>query len=161
CLRSSGRDVILGERTRPRFAALRGADSGEITPMRNIPVILAALAMTASARADTPATSLRGAIDKTLRRVEQGSANYIKNRQCFSCHHQAMSILTMTAAQKRGFTVAPAKLRRQVDFTLDTFRPKIEQIRKGQGIPGGNTMAAYALFTLEAAGHPPDETTAA
>src|SRR5262249_34283715 len=44
--------------------------------------------------------------------------------------------------------------------TIERFK-KQEQIVKGQGIGGANTTVAYALFTLEAAGHAPDETTAA
>jgi N-acyl-D-amino-acid deacylase len=111
--------------------------------------------LSATVRADVPAK----VIETSLRRIEQGAGNYIKNRQCFSCHHQAMSILSMTSAQRRGFAIEPAKLKQQVEFTLNTFRPKHQQIVKGQGIPGGNTMAAYALCTLEAAGHPADETT--
>jgi N-acyl-D-amino-acid deacylase len=72
-----------------------------------------------------------------------------------------MSMLSLTSARRRGFTVEPAKVRQQVEFTINTFQPKKDQIVKGQGIPGGSTMAAYALFALEACDHPADETTAA
>jgi squalene cyclase len=72
-----------------------------------------------------------------------------------------MSILTMTAARRHGFQVEPAKLHEQIEFTLNTFRPKKDQIVKGQGVPGGNTMVVYALIALEAGAHPADETTAA
>lgn len=120
----------------------------------------AILAACASAGADE-APALRPAIDKGLRRLEQGSANYIKNRKCFSCHHQAVTILSMTAAGKRGLTVDAVKLRQQVDFTLDTFRPRLDRVAEGKAVPGASTMSAYALFTLEVAGHPADETTAA
>ncbi|HEV3202897.1 MAG TPA: prenyltransferase/squalene oxidase repeat-containing protein [Gemmataceae bacterium] len=109
--------------------------------------------------AEVPNDAIRAAIEKSLPRIEQGAANYIKNRQCFSCHHQAMAMLSLSSAQERGFTVESVKIKQQTEFTLDTFRPKKEQILKGAGVPGGNTMAAYALFALEAVGHAPDETT--
>ncbi len=59
-------------------------------------------------------------------------------------------VLVMTSAQRRGLIVDNEKLRTQIEFTLATFQPNHERIRKGQAIPGGNTMAAYALVTLEA-----------
>jgi N-acyl-D-amino-acid deacylase len=113
-----------------------------------------------------PTTSLaddpqRAAIEKGLRRLEQGAANYVEKRTCFSCHHQAMSVFSMAAAQRQGFVVEPARLKRQIEFTLNSFRPKLHTIRKGEGVAGGNTTAAYALATLEAGGHPADEVTTA
>lgn len=125
--------------------------------------LLLCLALTACAfpaRAATPEET-RAAIDKGLRRIEQGSASYIKNRQCFSCHHQAVAIHAFASARARGFDVAPEKLRQQVDFTLDTFKQKRERVAKGEAVPGGNTMSAYALFALEGAGHPADDVTTA
>jgi hypothetical protein len=119
---------------------------------------LAALLLVPPVRAED---NVKPAIDKGLRRIEQGAANYVKNRQCFSCHHQAVTIAVFASAKRRGFEVDPAKVRQQVDFTLDTFRQKRERVADGLGVPGGNTMTAYALFALEAGGHPADEVTAA
>jgi N-acyl-D-amino-acid deacylase len=123
--------------------------------------ILILLLSASVAQAETPPEPVRAAVEKGLRRLEQGAASYVKNRQCFSCHHQATTILALSSARKRGFEVEPEKLQQQVDFTRKTFEAKREQVAKGQAVPGGNTMSAYALFTLEAAGHPADETTAA
>lgn len=129
--------------------------------MKRTTLALLLLTMAAPARADAPTDAVRAAVEKGLRRLEQGAASYVKNRQCFSCHHQATTILALTAAKKRSFEIEPAKLRQQVDFTLKTFDHKREQVARGLAVPGGNTMSAYALFALEAAEHPADETTAA
>jgi N-acyl-D-amino-acid deacylase len=129
--------------------------------MKRFSVALLGLMLATAARAEAPPDPVRAAIDKGLRRIEQGAASYVKNRQCFSCHHQATSMLSLTAARRHGFAVEPARVSQQLEFTLNTFRPKKEQILKGQGIPGGSTMAAYALFAMEACGHTSDETTAA
>jgi N-acyl-D-amino-acid deacylase len=128
--------------------------------MRNSFLALIPLLLAPVVRADEPADPTKAAIQKSLRRIEQGAANYTKNRDCFSCHHQAMSMLSLSSARRRGFAVEPAKVRQQVEFTLHTFGPKKDQVVKGQGIPGGSTMAAYALFALEACDHSADETTA-
>lgn len=128
--------------------------------MKKLLISLALLLTAAPARAETP-DAIRAAIDKGLRRIEQGSASYIKNRQCFSCHHQAVTIHVFASARARGFELAPEKLRQQVDFTIQTFKQKRERIAKGEAVPGGNTMSAYALFALEGVAYEPDETTAA
>lgn len=112
-------------------------------------------------RAETPPESVKAAVEKGLRRLEAGAGSYIKNRQCFSCHHQAMTILALTSAKKRGFDIDPAKLQQQVDFTVNTFKHKREQVAEGKAVPGGNTMSVYALTALQAADYPADETTSA
>src|SRR5262245_46323083 len=125
--------------------------------MRTLSIGLVLLLLPAGARAEAAPDPVRKAIDKGLRRLEKGSARYITHRQCFSCHHQTLTILALTSARRRGFTVAEATLPQQMDFTLDTFRTKLDRVSKGQAVPGGNTMTAYALFTLEAGGHRADQ----
>src|SRR4051812_7574655 len=136
-------------------------DGMKASLMRVLLLSLGLLITTTAARADAPADAVRAAVTKGLRRIEQGSANYTTKRTCFSCHHQAPALLTFPAARQRGFTVDPARLQHQVEFTLATFRPKLDAVRQGKAVPGASTMTAYALYALEAAGHPADETTAA
>jgi N-acyl-D-amino-acid deacylase len=110
-----------------------------------------------SVRADSPA-SIKSAVEKALVRIEQGATNYTKQRQCFSCHHQALPIMGMSSAQKRGFPVSGETIKKQIDFSLKTFRKK-ELVEKGQGIGGSNTTVLYALTTLAAVDYPPDDIT--
>ncbi len=124
-------------------------------------VLLAAFLLPSGVSAADTSDPVRAAIDKGLRRIEKGAASYITKRSCFSCHHQALAMLSLSSAQRRGFTIDPAVLRGQVDFTVKSFHKKKDRIVKGQGIEGASTMAVYALFALEGAGHPADDTTAA
>jgi hypothetical protein len=133
----------------------------KIKRMTSSLLVLLVLIFAPAARGEAPAEPVKAAVEKGLRRIEQGASSYIKNRQCFSCHHQAVTIHVLAAARARGFAVEPAKLRQQMDFTLDTFKQKRERVAKGEAVPGGNTMAAYALFALEGGGHEADATTAA
>jgi N-acyl-D-amino-acid deacylase len=110
-----------------------------------------------SVRADEK--SVRAAIEVGLKRIDQGAANYVKNTSCYSCHHQAHAVPILVGAKARGFAVNEKRLPEQLAFTLESFRPFKEQILKGRGIPGGNTMAAYALLTLEQGGHRRDDVT--
>jgi len=105
------------------------------------------------------AEDVLAAVEKGLRRLEKGAANYVQRRQCFSCHHQATAISALTSAKARGFKIDKARLPEQIAFTLKVYPPKKAEILKGRGVPGGNTEAAYALFALDRAGHKSDETT--
>jgi N-acyl-D-amino-acid deacylase len=127
-----------------------------------IVLVAAALAfLPPSLRADGKTDPARAAIEKGLRRIEQGAASYIKHRKCFSCHHQAMSILSLSSARRRGFEVDKPRIRQQVEFTLAHFSAKKDKVAKGEAVEGASAMAVYALFALDAAGHPADKTTAA
>ncbi len=118
---------------------------------------LLALLSVVTARADEP-PRLEAAITRGLARIERGSLNYTANRACFSCHHQ-MALPVLALAKQKGFAVSEGNLFIQQEFTRETFRPKLDRIRQGQGVGGANATAAYALFVLEAAGQEPDETT--
>jgi gluconolactonase len=107
-----------------------------------------------------PKDLAKAAIDNGLRRIEKGASNYVKNAKCFSCHHQALAIMSLSSAQRRDFHIDQAVLKGQIDFTVKSFQAKKEKISKGQGIEGASTMAVYALLALETAQYPADETTA-
>jgi bacterioferritin-associated ferredoxin len=108
-----------------------------------------------------PSADLQPAIEKGIKRLEEAAANYPKHRDCFSCHHQALPIMALSRAKEKGFRVDEALVEKQVKFTLDTFRPKLKEVSEGKGVGGSNTTCAYALRTLEAAGHASDEVTSA
>jgi N-acyl-D-amino-acid deacylase len=127
--------------------------------MATLPFLFACLTFADTIPNEAYPDSARRAIERALPRIEQGAATYPTHRTCFSCHHQATAILCLTSAQARGFPIAPEKIKKQLDFTLDSFKPDREKIVKGQGVPGGNTQTAYALFALDAARQPADETT--
>ncbi len=128
--------------------------------MRMTCIVLATVALAAPIQAESP-DPIRTAVEKGLRRLEQGAANYTKNRQCFSCHHQAVPMAAFESARRHGFSVNEEEIRHQIEFTLDTFRPQREKIAKGQAVGGTTTSAGYALFTLEMGGSPPDDVSSA
>jgi N-acyl-D-amino-acid deacylase len=122
--------------------------------------VLALVILTPSVCADGPPEAVKAAIEKGLRRLEQGAANYPKHRQCFSCHHQAISVFSMTAARQRGFPVDDELLAKVIDFSLRSFRNEA-RIARGQGVGGDSVSVVYALHTFAAVERPYDDTTAA
>ena len=124
---------------------------------------LAAMLLAATlAPADVPAEpareAIRSAVEKGLRRVEQGAANYPKHRNCFSCHHQALPVMALSSARLRGFKVSDEQIKPHIDFSLKSFT-KHEAMIKGQSIGGANTTVAYALATLLCVDYTPDAST--
>lgn len=129
--------------------------------MQRIIAILAALVLIAPVWADARQDpAVKAAVVKSLKRIEKGLTNYPKQRQCFSCHHQAMGVIAMAAARKRGFAVDDKLIQDQIDFSLKTFRNK-STIAKGRGVGGDSTSVVYVLHMLAAVERPYDDTTAA
>ncbi len=123
-------------------------------------IVVAAAAILGANEAAPPNDEIRAAVEKGLRRIEQGSSNYPKHRNCFSCHHQALPTMALTSAMKRGFAVEGERVKKVIDFSLSSFAKK-ENIAKGQGIGGANTTVLYALAMFDAASYAPDDTTKA
>ena len=115
--------------------------------MKRVCVVLALLTA-APARGDAPRPAeVKAAVEKGLRRIQQGAASYPKHRNCFSCHHQAMSMFSLDSAARRGLAIDADRRADLVGFTLRSFAKK-ETIAKGQGIGGANTTAGYALAAV-------------
>src|SRR5262245_36662561 len=104
--------------------------------MKASAALLAALVCVSGVHADAPeAVAVKTAIEKAIKRIEAGLTSYPSHRKCFSCHHQAVGVMSLTAAKERGFTVDAALIKNAVDFSLKTFRNKTA-IAKGQGVGG-------------------------
>lgn len=119
-------------------------------------------AATAPIEAPRPgAPDLRSAIRVSLSLIEASAAEYRSQRQCFSCHHQALPVLTLVEARDRGFAIDEANLAAQLEHTAAHLERGHEGYAEGRGQGGQVDTAGWALWTLEAGERVPDETTAA
>jgi len=105
--------------------------------------------------------AVKAAVRRAIPLLEKSSAQYIEAKTCFSCHHQALPLLALTAAQANGFDVDAKNLKAQAKYTWDAINGAKKQYEQGRGQGGQIATASYALFTLEIAGWKPDESTAA
>ena len=108
----------------------------------------------------TPAR-IRAAVAKALPPLQKSLVVYAEKRDCFSCHNQAVPLVALEIARSRGLAIDDDAFQGAVALTLADLESALGHYRKGRGQPGGVTRAAYALWTLEAGGHPADEITAA
>ncbi len=67
-----------------------------------IVLILFLLAPTASAQS---VPEVRTAVTRALPILERSAAEFVAKRACFSCHHNALAILTLQLARDRGFAI--------------------------------------------------------
>ena len=92
------------------------------------------------------------AVSRSLELLQQTAATYTDQRDCFSCHHQALPSMAISLAASRGFIVDRSKVAWQSEFTATFFLQRDEQLEKGSGVPGGPYTAAYAALQLAADG---------
>jgi len=104
---------------------------------------------------------VRDAVEKSLLLLERASAGSAEKRPCFTCHSQAHPVLAITAARDHGFKIDKANLRRQLDHTAAFLSRGKENYVAGKGQGGRIDTAGYALWTLQAGKHKPDDVTAA
>jgi hypothetical protein len=125
---------------------------------------LASLLLVQPVPAASPApgqAEIKGAATRALALLEKSTAEYLRHRSCFSCHHQALPVLALAEARKRGLAVDEKNWKAQLQHTLKHLQRGRESYRKGRGQGGRADTAGYALWTLEAGEHQPDKTTGA
>lgn len=108
-----------------------------------------------------PTPTIAQAVARSLPVVQKAAANYPKNRDCFSCHHQTLPMLAMVEARSRGDAINTDLLREQAEFTRDTFIGRHDALREGTGVGGRAMTVAYALWALDLADYTADATTEA
>lgn len=104
---------------------------------------------------------IRSAITRAIPLLDKGSAGSAEHRTCFTCHNQALPVMALSEAKKRGFPVDEKNLVRQLKHTFDHLERGRKNYLEGKGQGGRVITAGYALWALEAGDHKPDETTAA
>lgn len=103
----------------------------------------------------------RIAVQRAIPLIEKSAAIYTQERTCFSCHHQALTMMTLSHAKLAGLSVRDDTISAQSKFTLEYFGDRKDRLPKGEGVPGGSYSAGYALAGLAAAKEPANETSKA
>jgi hypothetical protein len=107
------------------------------------------------------AKDARTAVKSALPLLQKGASGHAEQQRCFACHNQAAPMLAFVTAKARGFDVAADMFKSQAEHIVGFIDTNRERFKDGRGTGGGVDTASYALFTLELAGHKPDENTAA
>ena len=74
----------------------------------------------ASFAAAAPLSIAAAAVSRAVPLLERSTAEYTRQRKCFSCHHQTMGVLALLAAREGGVAVNEENLQAIVDAFLST-----------------------------------------
>ena len=98
---------------------------------------------------------VREAATRSVRLIETTSAKFLEKRECFTCHTQALSVMVLKEARRRGFDINKTNLRQQVERAFE-IHPFTKQRQ-----PGSLRVdtVGYALWALQIGGHVPDHKT--
>ncbi len=107
------------------------------------------------------AKELRAATELALAPLKKGASGHAEQKTCFACHNQATPMLAFATAKTRGFDIPADLFTSQAEHVAGFIDSNRERFKDGRGTGGAAATASYALFTLELAGHKPDENTAA
>ncbi|MDC0144287.1 terpene cyclase/mutase family protein [Verrucomicrobia bacterium] len=105
--------------------------------------------------------AMRMAAQRAIPLIEKSAAIYTEQRDCFSCHHQALTVMALSRAKLADLPVRDDAISEQSKFTLEYFSDRKDRLPKGEGVPGGSYSAGYALAGLTAAKEPANETSKA
>ncbi len=104
---------------------------------------------------------IRTAVEVALPLLKKGATGHAEQKTCFACHNQATPMLAFNTAKSRGFAIPDTLFKSQADHIASFLETNRERFKDGRGTGGAAATASYALFTLELAGHKPDDNTAA
>ncbi|MBL67667.1 MAG: hypothetical protein CMO74_04310 [Verrucomicrobiales bacterium] len=123
--------------------------------------ILYTLSVSVAVGIATQAATKREAVAKAIPLIEKTVGVYIQKRDCFTCHHQALPLMSLSRAKQFGFKVDDKVVKDQTAFTLEYFADRQDRLPKGQGVVGGPYTAGYALAGLRAVNFKPNPTSEA
>ena len=121
-------------------------------------IALATLVAMNVAQADDLRDHIKPAVEKSLKLIAAGGAGYARERQCFSCHHQALPAMTLAAARRHSSAIGHELGLSLSEFTYRYYRERREEMIEGKGVPGGAYSAGYALANFAADRWPQDDT---
>jgi N-acyl-D-amino-acid deacylase len=132
------------------LSMLRGAAGQEQTP---------APEATSADLVKVDGATLRQSISRAIPLLERASAGSAEQRQCFTCHSQALPVFVFAKAQALDFEVDTKNFKRQVEHAYEHLKRGIDGYREGKQQGGGVDTSGYALWTLEDGAKQPDEVT--
>ena len=106
-----------------------------------------------------PASSVRGALERTLPLLQRTDVAFIEKAGCVSCHNNSLTAMTVAAARARSVRVDESIARAQLQRIAAYMNENRERALENAGIPGGIDTVSYILLGMAAENYPSDPTT--
>ena len=103
---------------------------------------------------------VRTAVTRALPVLQRSAAEFVAKRACFSCHHNALPILTLHLASDRGFAVDSAVLKAVEEKTFRALRNPnaFDEAVQAATLSDPTPNESYLLMAAHAAGIEPEMT---
>ena len=75
--------------------------------------------------------AMRMAAQRAIPLIEKSAAIYTEQRDCFSCHHQALTVMALSRAKLADLPVRDDAISEQSKFTLEYFSDRKDRLPKG------------------------------
>jgi ankyrin repeat protein len=120
------------------------------------------IALAAAPRADASEPQARAAILRVLPILQKSAQTFVQKQSCFSCHHNALSVMTLRLADRRGIRVDPAVLEAVEAKTFRELRSatSIDDAIQAASVSDPTPNESLLLMSAHAAGMPAELTTA-
>lgn len=104
-------------------------------------------------------STLRAAVQKSLRLMQTSSDRFLDNRKtCVSCHHQNLTGVAIGWARDRGFAVDQASVNRMVSRQMRRWNGHVERAyQMDRPVPVPGRFLGWGMWGLSALGQPQDE----
>jgi len=123
-------------------------------------LLLALFTVQAAAAQSVPA--IRAGVTRAIPLLQRSAGEFVAQRACVSCHHNALAILMLHSARSRGFEIDSKILETVETKTFRELRnPKaLDDAIQGINVADPTPNDSYLLIAAQAAGVAPDLTTA-
>jgi ankyrin repeat protein len=106
-----------------------------------------------------PAETIKVALSRTLRLVQQSDVTFLRKTGCVSCHNNSLTAMAVSTARRKGFAIDEQIAHQQEMKIIAFLESWRERVLQNVGVPGDSDGASYFLLGLAAERHPPDEVT--
>ena len=104
--------------------------------------------------------TVRAAVARSVPLLQRTAVQFYEKSACVSCHHNALTAMTVAAARSKGFAVDESTARHELRTVVKDVEATREQALQGIVSPGGFvTTIGYILLGLSAERHPRGDAT--
>jgi ankyrin repeat protein len=128
--------------------------------LRFAAALLIALSTAAPALAQAPGP--RTAVLRAMPILQKSARTFVEKQSCFSCHHNALSVMTLRLADRRGIPVDPSVLEAVETKTFRELRGAnaLDDAVQAAGVSDPTPNESFLLMAAHDAGLPAGVTTA-
>jgi hypothetical protein len=106
-----------------------------------------------------PASSVRGAVERSIQLLQHTDVTFAQKSGCISCHNNTFTAVTVSGAREQRIPVNENIVQAQMKVHGSYIESWRERVLQEVGIPGDSDTISYVLVGLAAEHYTPDAAT--